>query len=163
VIETFELIALPPIPWQTFNPNRSDVTFVGQCGDHLAHILLPTPGVREVYASEWNVDHYLGKHSSDFNMGIAEAMLPVVLLNPEMVCEGEKGELLFLGRHSRDHYLIVPVKPLPGELWLKTVFMMNVKKAEKKTRRGQWKILHKEVGQVLGRAGSPASNPPNKP
>lgn len=98
-----------------------------------------------MYASDWNVGHYLGKHLLEFDMALAEGLLPEILLDPVMLCEGEKAELLFLGEYSREHYLVVPVKPMPGELWLKTLFMTNVKRAEKKIRKGQWKILHKRA------------------
>jgi len=130
-----ETEATVDLVWQVFKPDRPGVRLVGRCGDHLAQILVPRAGVREVYVSEWNTCHYCEKHGVELDVQVAETILPGILASPAMICEGDDGELLFLGHYSDRHYLVVPVKALPGELWLCTMFVTNKKRFERRAEK----------------------------
>jgi hypothetical protein len=126
-------------------PRRPDARLVGICGDHLAAILWPRAGVREVYCVGGTWEHYSEKHKGEFDIDLAEQLLPEVLSDPLMVCDGTRGELLFIGSYTEEHYLVVPVKVLIGELWLATMFIGNRKRMDRRyARRGA--ILYKKSG-----------------
>lgn len=112
--------------WEEWNPGRADTRLVGRCGDQLRKIIGPMAGVRDVYVSESTIKHYIEKHSGEFDVSRAEAMLERVVADPEFVYQNQKKTaLLFVGDFDEDHYLIVPVKVLPGELWLETLYLHN--------------------------------------
>lgn len=112
------------ITWREFRATRPDARLVGVCGEHLAHIVGPRAEVREVYVVEGTTSHYWGKHHAHLDMAHAEALLPGVLADPLFVCQGKKATTLnFVGEFDERHYLIAPIKALPGELWLQTLFI----------------------------------------
>lgn len=118
-------------------------------------------GVREVYVADAVVAHYRG-HTDQFDVARAESMLPNVLDDPLMVVQGRKaGTAVFVERFDDDHYLLVPVKRLAGELWIETVYIDRVARFHRRVwttnrlyeRRGPG-------GEALGRTGRPDISPP---
>ncbi len=145
VTETADPVIPIPVPWKIFIPNRLDATLVGCCGDHLAHILLPRTGVREVFMVGSTLGHYWG-HEGEFDLGLAELLLPRTLADPIVVCHDGPRSLEFYGGYDEEHYLLVAVKTLPGELWLKTMFIVGRKRYDKRmTKRGSV-LYRKEAG-----------------
>ncbi len=118
--------------WKLFRPNRSDVRLAGRCGEHLANILLPRAGVRDVYVAYGTVVHYTSRHGADLDIAKAEAMLHGLFEDPYMVSQGKKSELIFFEEYDEYYYLVVPVKVLPGELWISSLFKDNKPRVEKK-------------------------------
>ncbi len=82
--------------WGTFVPDRPDARLVGRCGEQLAGILLPRSGVREVYAIGDTIGHYRD-HEGEFDLALAEYLLPKVLEDPIMVCDDGQNSFQFYG------------------------------------------------------------------
>jgi hypothetical protein len=115
-----------------FRPQREDARLVGVCGMQLEAILLESAGVREVYVVAGTVEHYRQKHGADMDMARAEAMLPSLFEDPFMVSRGKRGELMFVAEYDRGYHLVVPVKWLPGEMWVSSLFKDNKPRVERK-------------------------------
>ncbi|MHB1162672.1 MAG: hypothetical protein ACYC3V_20410 [Chloroflexota bacterium] len=142
-----EAKTLVTVPWKTFTPDRADARLVGQCGEHLAHVLMPTPGVREVYVVEGTIEHYYTQHGRQFDVALAEAMMPFAIADPIRVYRGKPKELVLFGEYDPTHYLIVPLKALPGEMWVSSLFIDRKGKALRKwDRRGTLLYAKKEEG-----------------
>ena len=103
-------------PLRPFRPQREDARLVGVCGMRL----------------EATVEHYRQKHGADLDMARAEAMLPALFEDPFTVSRGKRGELMFVAEYDRGYHLVVPVKWLPGELWVSSLFKDNKSRVERK-------------------------------
>lgn len=123
------------VPWKDWNPHRADTHLVGQCGDQLRDLIGKLAGVRSVYVSEETVRHYVEKHSSQFDVARAEGMLSQLIADPLFVYQGrKKSSLLFIGSFDEGHYLVAPIKTLPGELWQESLYIDEIEKF----RRRKW-------------------------
>lgn len=68
--------------------------------------------------------HYWERHQYDFDVALAEGMLPGVLQDPWFVYQGKKKTTLVLvGEFDQEHYLLLPVKCYPHEAWLESLYI----------------------------------------
>lgn len=121
-----------------FRPNRDDVRFIGQYGDHLADIIALHSNVREVYVSVSVTAHYR-RHARQFDIERAEALLPDLFADPLAIYQGKKGStLVFIEQFDEARYLLVPLKCLPEELWLETLYIEDQQRFQRRpwTRNG---------------------------
>ena len=81
-------------------------------------------GVREVRTVRGTDLHIDTAHQGQFDIARAMALVPGVLDDPLFVARATKpGSLLFVGEYDERYYLIIPVKLLPGETWLESMFI----------------------------------------
>lgn len=131
--------------WKNWTPNRPDARLVGQCGDQLKEVLANVTGVRDVYVSTNTRNHYVEKHGRQMNIERAETMLKSILADPESVYQGKKkSTLVFVGEYDENHYLVAPVKALPGELWLESLYLHNKQRLGKRKWAKQRKLYGKK-------------------
>jgi hypothetical protein len=68
-------------------------------------------------------DHWRRDHAGQFVIDRAEGMMASVLDDPLKVVQAKKDStLLFVGDFTETSYLVIPVKCLPVELWVGTMF-----------------------------------------
>jgi len=89
--------------------------------------------VRDVYAAEGTIEHYVQRHAQHLDLALAERQLPQILADPDAVYMGGKpNTLIFVGGYDGTHNLIIPVKALPGELWLESLYLDNRKRVDRR-------------------------------
>jgi len=104
--------------------------FVGAARGRFGELLEERSGTRVVRVVPAVVEHYR-KHAGQFDLRRAEALLPTVLADPLKVVQGKKATtLVAVGEYDAEHYLVVPVKSLPGENWLETLYIDRKQKFE---------------------------------
>ncbi len=120
---TIQMSAAALLEWTVFTPERQDAHLVAVCGPCIGHIVHPRSGVREVYVVDGSVDHYR-EHEDEFDLERAEALLPYILVDPLRIHQDKKPScLIFAGEFDTRYFLLVPVKCLPGEMWLQTLYI----------------------------------------
>ena len=78
---------------------------------------------------------------NQFNIAQAKQKLPKILDDPLFLYEGKKASSVqFVENYSDDYYLMIPVKCLPSELWIETMFIEDKKRFTK--RWGKRKLLY---------------------
>lgn len=106
--------------------HRAGRRLVGTVGEQLDSLIFAVTGVREVYATPDTVRHYRQQHSGQFDVEAAEAGLRDVLTDPAFIYRSAKsGSVVFVAEFDEQHYLLVSVKCLAGELWLETLFITD--------------------------------------
>ncbi len=107
--------------WAEWKPDRADAHHVGRCGEPLRNLIGGLAGVKDVYSVGDTVTHY-ARHAGDFDIARAESLVGQIITDPIAVYRGtNKNSLVFIDWYDDRHYLLVPIKTLPGELWLKTM------------------------------------------
>lgn len=72
------------------------------------------------------VTAHIRDHAHEFDVAAAESMLSEVVADPAAVYQGNKATtLIFVEAFDADHYLVAPVKFLPNEAWLQTVYVTS--------------------------------------
>ena len=105
----------------TVPDQQSPSRLVGFISAAVAHLL--TNATREVRVTESTDDH-IAEHGNQFDVFRAMQLVPAVLAEPLFVVRANKRvSVLFVGEFDDRYYLIVPVKLLPGESWLETLFI----------------------------------------
>ena len=116
---------------------------VGSLGEIVAH-LLPN-AIREVRAVS-GTDVHIAEHRGEFDVQQAMDLVPGVLADPLFIVRSSKEpSMLFVGEYSDRYYLIVPVKLLPGESWLESLFI-DGKQRFMRRRRVQENLLYVKRG-----------------
>ncbi|NLE76517.1 MAG: hypothetical protein GX605_07165, partial [Chloroflexi bacterium] len=118
---------------------RGEARLVGTLGAHLDAVVGDRTTAREVLAAPETERHYRERHEGQFDMAKAEALIPSVLASPRFVYQGKKAStLVFVGDYAPDRYLLVPVKALPGALWLESVYVDSKSKFHRRgwTKKG---------------------------
>lgn len=105
---------------------------VGKAEGPFGVILDERAGTRVVRVVAQVVEHYR-EHGVQFDIAAAEGMLASMIGNPKAVYQGKKASTtVAIEGFDEEHYLVVPIKSLPGENWLETLF---VEKRERFERR----------------------------
>lgn len=122
-VATIEMLGYDAERWTVFTPERGDVRLVAVCEACIGHVIQPRSGVREVYVVEDSEEHYR-EHEGEFDLERAEMLLPGILANPLRIHRDKKPScLIFSGEFDARYFLLVPVKCLPGEMWLQTLYI----------------------------------------
>ncbi len=104
---------------------NAEAQLIGHVGEHLDHVVLARAGTRAVYVSPAGIRH-IEQHRDEFDVDRALRLAPDALAAPLVVYQGKKAtSLTFVGLYDDQFYLIVPVKVLPGELWLETLYITS--------------------------------------
>jgi hypothetical protein len=94
---------------------------VGIIGNAVAHLL--TNATREVRTVS-HTDVHIAEHRGEFDIQRALDLVASVLDDPLLVVRSNKEHsVLFIGEDCDRYYLVVPVKLLPGESWLESLFI----------------------------------------
>jgi hypothetical protein len=119
---------------KSFRPDRDDIRLIGRCGGHLTAIIAARSRVRDVYASTSVTAHYR-QHARQFDIERAEVLLPGIFADPLAIYQGKKeSTLVFVEQFDEAYYLLVPLKCLPQELWLETLYIEE----QRRFRRRPW-------------------------
>lgn len=106
---------------------------IGACGPAVLRFLAGYTTAQEVYSSTETVEHYRQKHCRDFDIALAESLLPGLIRDPLVVFAGKKTlSFLFVGAFDSDHYLIAPIKVLPSEMWLESLYLDTKRKFDRR-------------------------------
>lgn len=105
-------------------------TLVGKAKGGYGDILAKrTGGTREVRVVPTVIEHYRNKHADQFDIDRAEQLLRRSLTDPPLVIQGKKAKTsVIVTPFDNDHLLIVPIKSLPGENWVETIYIDREKK-----------------------------------
>lgn len=123
-----------------FEPNRDDVVQVGVIGEHLYNIFKELCGVRNVVVTDKAIKHYQ-KHKGEFDIRKAETLLYEIIYDPYFIyVDRKKNSVLFVGKFDEKYYLLVPIKVLPGEMWLQTLYIEEKNRFVR--RWGKRKLLY---------------------
>lgn len=100
----------------------------GASGDQLRQVLGIRTGVRDVYVVPGSVKHYRQIHAGEYDVARAESLVPQVLADPLALYQGNKpSTVVIIGEYDTRHYLVVPIKELPGELWQESLYIAEMK------------------------------------
>jgi hypothetical protein len=106
---------------------------IGACGPAVLRFLAGYTTADEIFSSLETIEHYRQKHCGDFDIAAAESLLPGLLYDPYVVFAGKKARsFLFVGDYDIDHYLIAPIKVLPAEMWLESLYIDTKRKFERR-------------------------------
>jgi SPP1 gp7 family putative phage head morphogenesis protein len=121
--------AIHPIPFPD-NPrdplaNREKfhmATVAGTPGE----ILKEKAGVNIVNVTSGTQSHWRDKHEGQFDMSLAEKVMPSVIANPWRIYH-DRGDLVFVGKIGENKLVVVPVKPILSkkEAWVKSLRIQN--------------------------------------
>jgi hypothetical protein len=105
-------------------PPRPDARLLGAYCVHIEAIIAPHSAARYIFVVEDVVRHYREKHKDQFDIDLAEAMVPSIIADPHAVYQGKKRTtLVFTGDFEDRYVLVVPIKCLTEELWQETLFI----------------------------------------
>lgn len=114
-----------------WRPEREDATLVGTIGDAAWAEIQDRTSVRQVYAIPRTWGHVSGSHEGQFDLGVAQSLVPNILGDPDAIYRASKDvSLRFAGRFDDSHSLIATIKALPeaGELWLESMYVTGNKR-----------------------------------
>jgi len=121
--------------------NTAGIQNIGVIGEKIAPFISDRSNSRLVRLSESVENHIYDRHGSQFDIAQAKQKLPKILNDPLFLYEGKKASSVqFVENYSDDYYLMIPVKCLPGELWIETMFIEDKKRFAK--RWGKRKLLY---------------------
>lgn len=106
---------------------------IGACGPAVLRFLAGYTTAQEVFGSIETIQHYRQKHCRDFDVPAAECLLAGLIEDPAAVFAGKKAlSFLFVSEYDTDHYLIAPVKVLPTEMWLESLYIDTKRKFDRR-------------------------------
>ncbi len=127
---TWQNTARSPFPLPT---SDEEIVRIGSLGDVGIEELSGSP-----IALKGSVrNDYRRKHQGQFDIERAEARMPDVVDNPEIIFEGSKKNTFVLAsRLDEEFYVLVPVKILPnGERWVQTLYVDSQVRFQKRKRK----------------------------
>ena len=121
--------------------NTDRMQNIGVIGEKIEPFINERSVSRLVRLSESVEKHIYDRHGNQFNIAQAKQKLPKILDDPLFLYEGKKASSVqFVENYSDDYYLMIPVKCLPSELWIETMFIEDKKRFAK--RWGKRKLLY---------------------
>lgn len=134
-----------------WRPSRTDAVVVGRISPHVSEFLESLTRLSEVYEVPETWRHIVDRHRDEYDVARGRELIPEILDAPLIVYRSKhlRRAILFAGRYSQDHLLVVVVKVLtePNELWLSTLYIDRPENVEKRASKGG--ILYRD-GLMLG-------------
>jgi len=125
-----EIMSRKALP--VFQSHRTDIAYEFYIGEHLSNVFRNLSGIRNVIVTNATVGHYR-KHKGEFDVEKAESLLEKLIRDPLIIYpDKKKNSVLFVDEFDDRFYLLVPIKMLPGEMWLQTLYVEEKKRFMKR-------------------------------
>lgn len=113
---------------ENWRPGRADATLTGRISPNVSEFLESYTRLSEVYEVPETWLHIVKRHGSEYDVARGRELVPGILDAPLIVYRSKhlRGAILFAGKYSQEHLLVVVVKVLtePDELWLSTLYIL---------------------------------------